>query len=367
MLLFYFFTFFIVGATSSLGSLYELGPYHLKSNTTLGRRNTTWNIHYHLLFVDQPIGTGLSYKDPTVDYLHNETQVAFDMDFFLRDFFRQYQEFQKNKFYTFGESYGGHYIPSISVQIVNGNAAGLTPYILLTGCAIGNGFNSPCEQIPHTPDLSLQMGLMNRQEYEDAKVLVDELRLQCRHNHNFVSYAAVGAVLGSVLLSSGGVNNENFRTFLPYDYTKMVHFYNNITIQERLHVNPRVKHFVEKNMAVFTALTFDEMASMSPKYAFLLEHGLDVLIYHGNDDPMFVTAGEEAWLYNVDWHGQAAFQKTPRLLWKTRSTQSKAGYVTIQQNLHYAIVLNAGHLVPQDQPENAWDLVQRFIEKDWEM
>ena len=35
-------------------------------------------------------------------------------------------------------------------------------------------------------------------------------------------------------------------------------------------------------------------------------------------------------------------------------------------NLHFLRVYEAGHMVPMDQPENALEMIKRFIANDWE-
>lgn len=325
----------------------------------------TWNQQYHLLFLDQPIGTGLSYRDPSVDFLHNETQVAGDVDYFLRRFFTEYSEFAANEFYVIGESYGGHYVPSISKAIFDNNAAGASPRINIQGLAVGNGFNSPCKQGQYPPHLALQMGLMNHKQYEESLALVANLDLQCKQGNKIEAWAALGLVFESVLAASGQVNNENFRLFQHYDYTDMIEFFNQGAVQQSLHVGPPFVPFIDQNYAVFFELAFDQMTSMEPRYKYLLEHGLRVLIYHGTDDPCFTSAAEEAWLSELEWSGQQGFLDAQRHIWTRMRTQEKAGYITSYKNLHFALVPNAGHLSPQDQPENVFDLCQRFVQDNW--
>jgi vitellogenic carboxypeptidase-like protein len=68
------------GSSSQLGNLMELGPFWVTRPTTSNatydiiRNNFTWVKDYNVLFVDQPVGTGLSYADPTVSdpYVHNQ-------------------------------------------------------------------------------------------------------------------------------------------------------------------------------------------------------------------------------------------------------------------------------------------------------
>jgi len=47
----------------------ELGPFWIMESTSkpydIVRNNYTWVKNYNILFVDQPVGTGLSYADST--------------------------------------------------------------------------------------------------------------------------------------------------------------------------------------------------------------------------------------------------------------------------------------------------------------
>ena len=56
------------GSSSQLGNLFELGPFHIKESTSkpweIVRNKYSWTNNYNILFVDQPVGTGLSYADP---------------------------------------------------------------------------------------------------------------------------------------------------------------------------------------------------------------------------------------------------------------------------------------------------------------
>jgi vitellogenic carboxypeptidase-like protein/serine carboxypeptidase 1 len=89
------------GVTSSLGLYYELGfvgyilyiyslrfslfdgltfasPYSIAPDLSLVPRSVSWNNGFHVLFLDQPIGTGLSFAPDGAQLPHNETIVAAD-------------------------------------------------------------------------------------------------------------------------------------------------------------------------------------------------------------------------------------------------------------------------------------------------
>jgi carboxypeptidase C (cathepsin A) len=44
------------------------------------RNNNSWTSEYNVIFVDQPVGTGLSYADPNYNkaYVTNMTELAND-------------------------------------------------------------------------------------------------------------------------------------------------------------------------------------------------------------------------------------------------------------------------------------------------
>lgn len=53
------------GSSSQIGNLQEIGPLQLYRilDVTIRQNNYTWASKYNLLFIDQPVGTGLSYSD----------------------------------------------------------------------------------------------------------------------------------------------------------------------------------------------------------------------------------------------------------------------------------------------------------------
>lgn len=51
------------GSSSQLGNFQELGPLRLVRQYDAVLNNYTWANNFNLLFIDQPIGTGLSYAD----------------------------------------------------------------------------------------------------------------------------------------------------------------------------------------------------------------------------------------------------------------------------------------------------------------
>ena len=126
------------------------------------------------LYVDQPVGTGLSFSREK-NWCNNDFEVNRDFHYFLEEFFlfhsdkflisdptmksiHPQQEWRmKRPFYFSGESHAGHYIPSMMDFILQRNdgkivptgSNGLQPLrveIPLSGAAIGNGWIDPFHQ-----------------------------------------------------------------------------------------------------------------------------------------------------------------------------------------------------------------------------
>lgn len=61
------------GSSSQIGNLQEIGPLQLvkQFDTMIKQNNYTWANKYNLLFIDQPVGTGLSYADSDAAFAKN--------------------------------------------------------------------------------------------------------------------------------------------------------------------------------------------------------------------------------------------------------------------------------------------------------
>lgn len=91
--------------SSSLFSLFtQSGPWSVNPDLTLKAREYAWTNDYHVLYIDNPIGTGFSYTDNRTEcYTHNEDEVSRDLYTFLKAFFNQFDELKETPFYITGE------------------------------------------------------------------------------------------------------------------------------------------------------------------------------------------------------------------------------------------------------------------------
>ena len=128
---------------SSLGGgwLSEVGPWVPQQDGTLRRNEFAWTRSANLLFVESPAAVGFSLARDDHDLLVGDERTAADLRTFLIRFLERYKGLASAELYIFGESYAGHYIPTLSAAILDGNA-GLGPrdagFLNLKGIGIGN-------------------------------------------------------------------------------------------------------------------------------------------------------------------------------------------------------------------------------------
>jgi carboxypeptidase C (cathepsin A) len=97
------------------------GPFSFDGNSTnLVRNPYSWTHLGNVLYVDQPVGTGLSTA--SVPYpVKDNGRVTTDFAAWLIGFFERFPHLQSKKIHLMGESYAGIYIPYFANQLLKSN------------------------------------------------------------------------------------------------------------------------------------------------------------------------------------------------------------------------------------------------------
>ncbi|KAL9646839.1 hypothetical protein ABK040_013700 [Willaertia magna] len=290
------------GASSMTGLFVENGPYLVDPKTLqLVKNEFTWNDNHHMLYVDNPLGSGFSHtKKPDVN---------------------------------------------------------------LQGIGIGDGLTHPIDQFTTYAEFSFSLGLIDlkqRQVIEKYQNTIVNLIKEGKNsqamdvNNDLTTYTITNC--------SGGVNVYDVRTYQDYDFNGYIDYVNLPTSKKLMHTEGITYH--DENQDVWSALLKDIVKSVRYKVEALLNNPrkVRVLLYNGQYDWICNTIGQEKWIKGMNWHGKDEFNVVGnRKLWKVNG--KIAGYIHEVDNLIQMVVNNAGHLSPMNQPENVRDMVRTFTGK----
>ncbi|XP_051129621.1 serine carboxypeptidase-like 50 [Andrographis paniculata] len=348
------------GCSSMLANLYELGPWLVNQDLSLQPNPAgSWNRIFGLLFLDSPIATGFSFAASPQEIPRDQDGVATHLYTAINQFLDLDVGFRSRPVYITGESYAGKYVPSIGYYILRKNAA-LPPgeeRINLGGVAIGNGLTDPEIQVTSHAVQAYNLGLINGKQ----KALLEELQRQAvervRRGEWGAATNARKRVLNELTRMTGLATLYDFRRSIPYQDELVEKFLNNPEAKKALGANESAV-FELCSDVVEEAMSEDVMKSARWEMEFLVEK-TKVLLYQGQCDLRDGVVSTVAWMKEMKWEGVDEFLEAERKVWRVDG--KLAGYVQKWRNLSHVVVVNAGHLVPTDQPVNSQVMIQDWV------
>lgn len=370
------------GCSSMTGLLFENGPCTVNAEGTGTVLNPySWNTKANVMWVDQPPGTGFSKG--IWDF--NEDGVAEDMYQFLQAFFQAMPQYN-GKFYVTGESYAGHYIPAVTHRIFTGNAdlKHSDVNIALKGMAIGNGLTNPVEQYKWYPEMMCNGGGHAPPVINNtvaclallAAVPICEMGLQKCNAPGPVNLTAcleafeVCNLAFQLPYQATGMNpyDQRIKCAVPplcYDMDNDVKFLNDPEVQTQLGVNMK---FQSCNMIINKMFIIDWMRGFHQLIPPMLQGGIEVLIYAGDQDFICNWLGNEKWTLALDWEHKADFNAASKSPFVVSGKEvgakdgKEVGELRSYSNFHFLRVYQAGHMVPMDQPEAALGMLNALLD-----
>lgn len=251
------------GCSSQLALLSENGPCKVTENGRDTVNNPwSWNTNANIMWVDQPANVGYSYGKK-VDNDSNEEEVAEDLYNFLQSFFNAHPEYADKEFFVFGESYGGHYAPSIASRIFQGNKNNDGLKINLKGLGVGNGLTDPVIQYQYYPEMAMNnsynIKTVSEEQYQsmvDHVPKCKSLAQACQTNDDLCAAADDYCnIFETTPYYSTGLNPYDIRVpcgdnDLCYNFTNIETFLNLDSTRQALHVSDQVEEWVSCNNAV---------------------------------------------------------------------------------------------------------------------
>jgi len=382
------------GCSGLDGLLTEMGPFKPTANTANGSlvmNEYRWNKIANMIFIEQPAGVGFSWTKDTLDY--GDSLAASDNADFIEGWLASFSNFKSNDFYIASESYGGHYMPTLTKELyergtvktfkgmIVGNPLTWMPYRNFGQFAVAAGRNM--YPMPEWEEYEKYKCEDNDSSYEcyklerlfdgytdgtdpyalDFPVCTDESTRAGREQRYWMARAIHRA--NSRKRQKMGLK-ENFGAYFPDDYEPCIENYmywylQRSDVRKALHITADSSSTWEMCSGYINEAwnRTDFNAPMMPIYEYLVKNsGLKIMIYSGDDDSACATFGTQKFIWSMGWP-----IKSPWASWHVNG--QVAGYVTKFEGFTFLTVHGAGHMVPATRPEFAYAVFNGYLNGTW--
>ncbi|KJR84498.1 carboxypeptidase D [Sporothrix schenckii 1099-18] len=387
------------GCSSLEGLLQENGPFTWQSGTYLPvKNNWAWNKLSHVVYIEQPVGTGFSVGNVTAT---SEEDVAAQFLGFWKNFVTTFS-LQGYKVYVTGESYAGMYCPYIASAMVDAKD---TTYYNISGVLIYDpviGQNDIQEPLPAVSFVDYWTGLF---PFNDSFVAeVHSRDAACGYTdylNKYLVYPPVGqqptVIAGQE--ANGTTKRDCARIYddivyaaltvnpcwdiyqvattcpLPWDvlgFPGTVEYlpsgaslyFDRDDVKKAIHAPKNVNWSECSEKDVFVGGNDNSVPSSIHALPNVIDATKNVIIGHGALDFVLIANGTLLTIQNMTWGGQLGFQSPPTEplyvpFHDDPSLSSIAGSgvmgtIHSERGLTYAAVSLSGHMVPQYAPSVAY-------------
>uniref|UniRef100_A0AC35U7T9 Neuroglian n=1 Tax=Rhabditophanes sp. KR3021 TaxID=114890 RepID=A0AC35U7T9_9BILA len=387
------------GCSSILALLEECGPFRVGNyGNTVFENPYSWNKIGNVLFLSSPAGVGYSYSTDG-NITATDDQVALDNYNAVLNFFHyKFPELQGRDLWATGESYAGVYTPTLAAHLVD-DTSGLFNF---KGMAIGNGmYNFPnnyntmvslfyyrgfirqnlydtvntecCNGNPYTCDY---FGLLQTQG-PCREMILKELN-SANDLDPYNSYSTCYNDTSSGLRKKYYEKQYNRLAGLSEDIQSDVSiplcdqtnnteiWMNRDDVRNALHIPSTLQHWTECSDSVGEQYQITHY-DMTPEFQKILKAGKRVLVYNGDVDTACNIIMNEKFVNNLNLTIADKDQQLSKTWIYYNDNPNTAGYLTqYKEGLDFVTVRGSGHLVPQDKPREAQQMLYNFInQKDY--
>ncbi|RAL45709.1 hypothetical protein DM860_009573 [Cuscuta australis] len=366
------------------GAFTELGPFFPRGDGRGLRRNPkSWNKASNLLFVESPAGVGWSYSNTSSDYNGGDASTARDMRIFMMKWLNKFPSYKTRDLYLTGESYAGHYIPQLTVALLDYNQYSKGFKFNLKGVAIGNPLLKLDRDVPATYEYFWSHGMIS-----------DEVGLTLMKECDFEDY--VFASPHNVTQSCNDAISEanrivgdyvnNYDVILDVCYPSIVEqelrlrkmatkislgvdvcmsyerqFYFNLPeVQKAIHANrTNLPYSWSMCSDILNYNEADGSIDILPLLKRIIQNKIPVWVFSGDQDSVVPLLGSRSLV--LELARDLKFEVTvPYGAWFDKG--QVGGWATEYGNLlTFATVRGASHMVPYAQPSRALHLFSDFV------
>lgn len=373
------------GCSSLEGLVYENGPFRVSASdpTRLVRYDHTWSKLANVIYLETPVGVGFSYSDDKADYSTDDDVTARVNVETLNAFFEAWPEWRGSDFFIAGFSYGGIYVPTLAEGILWAQGNGTWTGAKLRGIAVGNGCTGT-DYTPHfdgtgfgarfTTEYFLRTAFINNTLRSSIRRACDwskaPVSSECDHLVK-VMQAIVGhvnaynvdreCIAGNAECPCYGDPHGKVPAPLKArsctDFSAHGEAYlNQPSVLSAAHMVKQPFRWSACDADPYLSYNSTRRNLPRDTYPFLIEN-IKVTIYNGDKDVSIPYTGDEAWT-----EGMGYGVKSPWHAW-TYGDHQVAGYATVYERNDFAFVTvkGAGHLMPEDAPEQAFEMIRRVV------
>jgi len=370
------------GCSGVSGLLTEQGPFSVNPDMNLRINPYRWNLIANMIFFEQPVEVGYSWTSEEID-VFGDSMAAKDNADFVEGWFDRFKSYKSNAFYITSESYGGHYMPQLSLELISRREAvpnfkGMmvgNPLVYLRysdwglyGTAAGrNMFPKPqwdryldLDCYPDGPEAdgceslesSFDTYLNGTDPYAlDFPFCLDDSSGRRQRAHFMKARARAKGI------SLGGYFPSNYQ---PCSSDYATTYLNRPDVRKALHVDSRSATWSMCSDDVGNKwLTEDIARNVNVLYDELVQSkAIKVMVYSGDDDSVCSSSATQKWLWPMNWTVTEAWRS-----WKVKD--QVAGYIVKFDGFTFMTAHGAGHMVPQTRPEFALEIFQGYLNGTW--
>eukprot|EP00013_Stygamoeba_regulata_P029790 CAMPEP_0177654996 /NCGR_PEP_ID=MMETSP0447-20121125/14684_1 /TAXON_ID=0 /ORGANISM="Stygamoeba regulata, Strain BSH-02190019" /LENGTH=466 /DNA_ID=CAMNT_0019158791 /DNA_START=52 /DNA_END=1452 /DNA_ORIENTATION=+ len=373
------------GCSSLTGLLTENGPFRPTQSRPvhLVPNEYSWNQLANVVYLESPAPVGFSSWPGHDHFLHGDNATADQNYEFLASWINAYPQYQNRPFFITGESFGGHYIPTLSTKLTQQPIEGLD----FRGFMVGN----PSTILAHDSGPSLtqyvrthMLAPLNAVINEDWRiginpydVLVDTDRhcsflldyIRFPHRFNNFTWRPVGEFLeehSPEFRSARHAAEEHTVRYVPNPspclITDMVAYLREADVQVALHAiaNSSVEPIHWKSCTTLEYVGYSP--TIIPYYDYLMNHtSISIWVYSGDADTMVNAIGTEEWIYALGRPHKTEWRSWHYLRHGQQERQV-AGFSVDFDRITFRTVKGSGHMVPTFQPAPALQLLDDFLQ-----
>uniref|UniRef100_A0A2P2HX72 Carboxypeptidase n=1 Tax=Hirondellea gigas TaxID=1518452 RepID=A0A2P2HX72_9CRUS len=375
------------GCSSLDGLINELGPFHVKDDgETLYNNTASWNTFANIVYIESPACVGFSYN------INNDCSASDDSTSqrnynALQSFFAKFPAFRTSPFFVTGESYGGIYVPTLSVRIVQNNA---NYPINFKGFAVGNGLLNDVMNDDSIIFFANYHGLLGKILWNDLVSHCCDSDIPSQDTCHFSNNAwpvctdRVGKAMDIIFNEGLNMYNlydvcltgsqANFSRYIAdkknllqqHSYLKNLRmdppctnsnaissYLNSAAVRTAIHIPAHVPKWEICNDEV-NAKFVRQYSDMAAQYKTLQAAGVRGLVYNGDVDMACNFIGDQWFVESLNFKETAT-----RRMWHSQG--QVGGFVKQFELLDLLTIRGSGHMVPQDKPFPSLHMIKAFV------